>query len=182
MKPISKSQEKLLASGQVLFMRYGVRKTTVEEICLEASLSKMTFYKYFKNKMELVEIIRDRLVNEGFNHFDRINKKNIPFAEKIELMSRWRVEFFGRFNREFLDEVIQIEKVNGIFRDRFLENMRKAQDDGEIRRDLSIELIWLVTEKLREISREGIWKRIFEDYGSYQDQLRTIIFKGILTD
>lgn len=182
MSRLNRSREKLIASGNTLFMKYGVRKTTVEDICIEASLSKMTFYKYFRNKAELVAIVRDRLLDEGFNRFDEINEQSIPFAEKVDLMSRWRLDFFGRFNRDFLEEVIQIETVNGIFRDRFMENMRKAQDDGEIRPDVSVEFIWLVSEKLRELSREGTWKEIFDDYAAYQDQVRTIIFKGILVD
>ena len=38
---------------------------TVEEVCREAAVSKMTFYKYFQNKVELVRTIRDNWVEEG---------------------------------------------------------------------------------------------------------------------
>lgn len=175
------SKESIIDAANTLFMKYGVKKTTVEDICREASLSKMTFYKYFRNKKELVQILREGLINRGFDRFDEINERDLSFAEKVELMSRWRLEFLSSFNREFLEEVIQLHKVNEVFRERFLDNMRQAQKKGEIRKDLNVELIWLVTEKLREISRDGSWKEVIEDYATYQDQVRAIIFKGILS-
>lgn len=174
------SRDKLLEAGTSLFMKYGVRKTSVEEICRKADLSKMTFYKYFRNKNELVAAIRERLLDKGFHQFDQINKRELPFAEKVELMSRWRMEFLSPFNRDFLEEVIRIESLNDLYRDKFLKNMREAQNKGEIRSDIKVELLWLVSEKMREISREGMWKEFFDDYATYQDQIRTIFFKGVL--
>ena len=42
--------ERLLESGAKLFGRYGLRKTTVEEITRDAGISKGSFYRFFESK------------------------------------------------------------------------------------------------------------------------------------
>jgi TetR/AcrR family transcriptional regulator, cholesterol catabolism regulator len=39
--------------AEPLFERFGYRKTTVEDVCREAGISKRTFYEQFKNKADL---------------------------------------------------------------------------------------------------------------------------------
>ncbi|UCD39298.1 MAG: helix-turn-helix transcriptional regulator, partial [Fidelibacterota bacterium] len=78
-----------MRTAEHLFSRFGARRVTVEEICREANVSKMTFYKYFPNKVELVRTIRDNWEEEGFMRFDEINAMDLPFPEKIDLMTRW---------------------------------------------------------------------------------------------
>ena len=54
----SKKIGQLVTTAQELMMRHGIHRVTVEEICSDANISKMTFYKYFKNKIELTKSIK----------------------------------------------------------------------------------------------------------------------------
>ncbi len=177
----SKKREQIVSTAETLFSRFGAKRVTVEEICREASVSKMTFYKYFPNKIELVRNIRDRWVKEGFAKFDEINALDIPFPEKINLMTRWKVEFFPRVNAEFIRELVSMDDVVEEVKRRFLRNIADAQEKGEIRSDIHPELLWIVTEKLYDLIKEGSWKRVFSDFSEFQVQIRTLIFFGRLT-
>lgn len=42
------------------FDRFSIRKTTIEDICRAAGVSRPVFYKYFKNKRELILFIAGR--------------------------------------------------------------------------------------------------------------------------
>jgi hypothetical protein len=64
---------------------------------------------------------------------------------------------------------------------RFLNNLKDARDNGEIRDDIDPEFLWLVTEKLSELVKEGTWKSVFTDFSQYQYQARTLIFYGLLS-
>ena len=97
-------------------------------------------------------------------------------------MSTWRVEFFSSLQREFLDQIIEMKDFKKEYMNRFIANIMIAQKTGELRKELSPELIALVTEKMREITLTEQWRDIFSDYATYQDQLRTIMFFGMLTD
>jgi len=48
--PAADTRERIVATAQGLFARFGLRKTTMEEIVRRANVAKGTFYKYFSNK------------------------------------------------------------------------------------------------------------------------------------
>ena len=174
-------QEKIFESAVALFSRHGARRVTVEEICRTAGVSKMTFYKHFANKTELVRSIRDVWMDEGFQKYDEINALDLPFPDKIQLMTRWKAEFASRINAEFIREMVSLDDVMEEVKSRFLANISAAQEMGEIRPDLNLEFLWMVLEKIGELVSEGRWKEVFEDFAQYQQQLRTLIFFGLLT-
>ncbi|MBI9049707.1 MAG: TetR/AcrR family transcriptional regulator [Anaerolineaceae bacterium] len=178
----NKKRNELLETGKQLFLKHGVKRISVEEICSVANVSKATFYKYFKNKDELLRTIRDNLMDIGFSKFDEINKLELRYSQKVNLMSKWRIEFFKSIQGEFLDEIIEKSEFKREYLTRFIQNIKIAQENGEIRKEVSPELIALVTEKLREITLQENWKDIYNDYATYQDEMRTLLFFGMLTD
>jgi AcrR family transcriptional regulator len=177
----SRKREQIIRTAEGLFSRFGAKRVTVEEVCREAGVSKMTFYKYFPNKVELVRSIRDNWVEEGFRKFDEINAMEIPFPQKINLMTRWKVEFSSRVKAEFIRELVSIADVMDRAKHRYLRNITNAQKKREIRSDINPEFLWIVTEKLYELVKEESWRSVFSDFNQFQQQLRTLIFFGLLT-
>jgi AcrR family transcriptional regulator len=183
----SKRTRRSIKRGQIvnaakqLFSDFGSRRVTVEEICREAGASKMTFYKYFPNKVGLVRSIRDEWVADGFRKFDEINAMEIPFPEKINLMTRWKVEFTSRVNAKFIRELVSIDDVMDQAKHRFLNNIADAQKNGDIRSDIKPEFLMLVVDKVYELAAEDRWKSVFSDFGQFQEQVRALIFFGLLT-
>jgi len=178
---LSKKREQIVPTAESLFSRFGAKRVTVEEVCREAGVSKMTFYKYFPNKVELVRSIRDEWVEEGFKKFDEIKSMDLPFPEKINLMTRWKVEFTSRVNAEFIRELVSTDDVIAQVKRRYLNNITDAQKKGEIRSDIDPEFLWLVVEKLGELVKEESWKSVFSELSQYQRQLRTLLWYGLLT-
>jgi AcrR family transcriptional regulator len=179
-KQFKKTQ--LVDAARGLFFKHGVKRVTVKEICDKANVSKVTFYKYFNNKLEIAKYIGNELTKLGFARFDEINELDLSFPEKIDLMTQWRIEFFAQMSSEFIEEIIDLEGVYAEIKQRYLEKIKAAQEKGEIRKEISVELIWLVTEKLNELVKEGSWKSIFSDYSQFQQQLRKLYFYGLLED
>jgi AcrR family transcriptional regulator len=177
----SRKREQIIRTAEGLFSRFGAKRVTVEEVCREAGVSKMTFYKYFPNKVELVRSIRDNWVEEGFRKFEEINAMEIPFPQKINLMTRWKVEFSSRVKAEFIRELVSIADVMDRAKRRYLRNITNAQKKREIRSDINPEFLWIVTEKLYELVKEESWRSVFSDFNQFQQQLQTLIFFGLLT-
>lgn len=69
-------------TSRELFWKHGFRRVTIQEICEKAGVSKMTFYKYFPNKIELAKTIFTNEVEEGTEKFNRLIEEDIPVAEK----------------------------------------------------------------------------------------------------
>ncbi|MEX1378244.1 MAG: helix-turn-helix domain-containing protein [Eubacteriales bacterium] len=179
----SEKYNSLVDTAKRLFFKYGVKRVTVEEICTESNVSKMTFYKFFKNKTELAVQIRDQLTEEGFAKFDEINKRDISFMEKIDLTTAWRIEFASSMTEEFMNDIMDLEYIHNqqeAIKNRYLSNIKKAQEKGEINPDLSTEVIWYVTQKFNEFAKEAYEKKLFENNAQMQTQLREIYFYGLV--
>src|SRR6478672_2222756 len=51
---VDAARQRLLDAGEACIDRYGLAKTTVEDIATEAKVSRATIYRYFDNRDELV--------------------------------------------------------------------------------------------------------------------------------
>lgn len=56
----SEKHESILAAAERLFVRYGFKKTTIEDVAAEAGVGKGTIYSYFRGKEELLLAYSDR--------------------------------------------------------------------------------------------------------------------------
>ena len=85
------TRNRLLAAGRELFARYGLRKTTVEELAHAAGIAKGTFYLIFPSKEALYgqvlfqEITRmtARLVERSFQATDDMREALVRFQEEL---------------------------------------------------------------------------------------------------
>ncbi|NLN47656.1 MAG: TetR/AcrR family transcriptional regulator, partial [Clostridiales bacterium] len=179
-RPASQKSRKLIDTARTLFFKHGVKRVTIEEICEKADVSKVTFYRYFNNKEDIVRQIRDELMTAGFSKYDEIIARDIPFPEKIDEMTKWRVAFISQMNSEFIEDIVPFEDTIAEMKKRFMKNIMNAQEKGEVRQDLSPGLIWLAAEKLYEIALDGRWKDAVPDFNELHRQLRTMYIHGLL--
>ena len=140
----------------------------------------MTFYKHFRNKVDLVRNIHDELVERGFSTFDEINSRDIPFPEKIDAMGLWKQQYMSRLNAGFFEQMLDVRHTMAEYKRRYLSNIRTAQQMGELRADVDAEIVWLFVERAGEILRDGGWKAVCSDLGDAQRQLRTMLWYGLL--
>lgn len=63
-------QKEIINSASVLFQKYGIKKTTMEDIAGGASMGKSTLYYYFKSK----NAVYDGVLRDEFNEFQEIVK------------------------------------------------------------------------------------------------------------
>lgn len=77
--------QKILTAGKTLFWKHGINRVSVKEICAYAGVSKMTFYRFFDNKLDLVKTILDLIFEKSITDYNEIMAKNIAFYEKVKL-------------------------------------------------------------------------------------------------
>jgi AcrR family transcriptional regulator len=104
MKTENKKYRKLIDTGKELFFRHGIKRVTIEEICEKSDVSKMTFYKHFSNKRDMVIKILDELIDEGYNKYNAIFEKEIPFIEKIKTVIEFKLEAASEYSQAFIEE------------------------------------------------------------------------------
>jgi len=181
-------QAQLVLTGWDLFNIYGIKKVSVEEICRTAGTSKVTFYKYFKNKIALLEFIFEELNAVGQKSFEIIMKSSVPMVDKLnhiivmkETATTWIspvfYEDFRKGDNE-LEEFITISNKRGY------EMMRKffikGQKDGEIDQDMSVDFMIHMIQTLTVASLSDSIKNIYgADLVSLSRDFMNFIFFGI---
>jgi len=76
-------QNKIIKSANNLFSQLGYKKTTIDDIAKESSLSVSTIYKHFKNKEDIifeVAVIESELINK---ELQQIIKKELSGTDKL---------------------------------------------------------------------------------------------------
>ena len=94
----------ILSTAEDLFQRFGFKRITIEEICAKANVSKMTFYKYFPNKNELIKHLMNSWLKQIEKTINEFEGMDIPFTEKIKTLLRLKQESSDKLSKEFLAE------------------------------------------------------------------------------
>ena len=62
---LTESHRRFFEAAEPLFVRYGFKKTTVEDVCRAAGKSKRTFYDLFKDKPDLLLQLLEAIINQS---------------------------------------------------------------------------------------------------------------------
>lgn len=154
-----KSYQSILRSANELFMKFGMKKVSVEEICKNAPVSKMTFYRMFKNKRELVIELLDSIFSKGFADYKNIMGQEITFSEKIKQVILLKHESVEDISTDFITEIYQsgdaeLQKIVENYTKNSTQEMHKdftkAQKEGWIRNDIKIDSIFYFLNLIHE--------------------------------
>lgn len=177
MKHPPKKYRDILATGKVLFWKHGFRRVTVEEICQESGASKMTFYKYFPNKVELAKSILDKLFRESMDEFSKLMHSDIPFEKKMELQIKMKSEGTKDISEEFVKDIYgdPESELFDYWRGKAEETIqvvvelyREAQIKGDIRQDIKIDFILYMINKTFEFVNDD---ELISKYDSMQEMI-----------
>ncbi len=148
---------KLLETGRNLFWKHGFRRVSVDEICREAEVSKMTFYRCFENKIDLAKKIYTKIVNQGIIKFNAIMAEDIPSAEKLKRIITLKMEGTDEISREFITDFYTsndtglksfVEELTRESWDEVINRFRIAQEKGWFRKDFKPEFLLYITQHL----------------------------------
>ncbi len=86
-------REALVEAGREHFLRYGLRKTKVEELARAAGIAKGTFYHFFESKEDLCMEIFDREENAMREEVEEILSRQRDAAEALRAVLAYALEF-----------------------------------------------------------------------------------------
>ena len=166
----SKKYEDILVAAHEKFWKYGFRRVTIEEICVQAKTSKMTFYRFFPNKTELAKAVFDTEFEKGVSRFKSLLADDTPAADKLRNMLLMKLEGSTDISREFLHDFYgnpelglsaHIKQKNKLFRDELIEDIRIAQQKGIFRNDFNAEFFLLLAGKVSEMINDESLLKLF---------------------
>lgn len=135
-KKIMEPKERIQAKADELFMQYGIRSVSMDDIAAQLAMSKKTLYQFFSDKDELVDAVVDKELKRGqcdcmecrssardavdeifltmekiADHFRNMNPMVIHDLEKFHAAAYQK---FLKHKNEFLLDVIRKNMERGI--------------------------------------------------------------------
>ncbi len=181
--------QQIITTAKDLFWKFGIKRVTIEEICLEASVSKMTFYKHFKNKMELIKYLINHITDKTMMQYREIMNSDIPFTEKViktldlkmEQTTDMSNEFFNDYVRYADSEMIDLlqQKRNEMM-DSILNDYIEAQKMGDIRKDIKPEFILYFLNQSVEMIKDEQLEKMYDNPQDMIMEFTNFFFYGVL--
>jgi len=97
-------------AAEPLLLRYGFRKTTVEEICHAAGASKRTFYELFRDKTDLLMQMLNCMVSDALVRWRASMDASMTTEDKLESYLTG-YEAFGRAHPVFQECMHEAEPL-----------------------------------------------------------------------
>ncbi len=98
-------RSQILSTGKELFWKFGFKRVTIEEICREARVSKMTFYKYFQNKQELAVNIMDEVFEDNLVKIRKIDNEHESAEKTFKKFLQLKSEASEGISEEFIKDL-----------------------------------------------------------------------------
>lgn len=172
-----------------LFYKYGIRRVTIEEICKESRVSKMTFYKFFKNKIDLALEILKQMFDDGEKKYRDLMDEEISFEAKINKSVQLKFEGSKELSAEFVKEIYDHsypelfeywESRREKMLQMVLDDYSEAQKKGWMRKDIKPEFIIYINNKFTEMASDPTLQNMYDDMRGLIMELTNLFFYGIL--
>lgn len=106
----AQTRQIILDSAIELFMKYGVNKVTIDDICNNCELTKGSFYYYFPSKDYIVTMS----VNSGLDKYIAENyffDKKLPFKEQLINLNLCAFNYFKKIGKE-ITKASYVSQIN----------------------------------------------------------------------
>jgi len=158
------SYERIVRAAYMCFERYGVERTSIEDIAREAGVTRPTVYRYFRGKMQIVDLIsaeESRKVNaEVRKRLVRGQKFEDLVTDALLLIVRIAIEnpYVRRIlaYREFEAEAESgTSELHRMHREWWGPLLEHAAERGELATDLDIDeiLVWITLSQRMLLTR-----------------------------
>jgi AcrR family transcriptional regulator len=181
----------ILNTSKELFWKYGFRRVTINEICREAKTSKMTFYRFFPNKVEVARSVFDMVADEGLQKFTEILKEESSPSEKMKRMLQLKSDGTANISSEFLNDFYSnpelglapyIEEKTKMLWVNTLQLFKEGQNEGWIRDNMNVEFMFLFMLKSTTLINDKEVLKLFSSPQELIMELANMFVYGISPD
>ncbi|HZY79502.1 MAG TPA: TetR/AcrR family transcriptional regulator [Cyclobacteriaceae bacterium] len=143
-------KDKILRGAEELFLKYGVRSVSMDDIARHLSISKKTIYQYFVDKDEIVTQVTQGHLTMTKTGFDALTG-----ASKNALDELMRIQMYMKKNMQDLNPsllfdlkkyhpkawTLWMEHKNKDIRESVVRNLKQGMEEGLYRTNLNPEIL-----------------------------------------
>ena len=141
---------KIVDNVSKLFLDYGIRGVTMDDIAHRLAMSKKTLYEFFNDKKELVEAVLNRARCEMEDHFNGMKESKLNAMEELFHFYELQIQMIRSNKPAFLYDLkkyypdlygkFQGFKHEAIYNN-VISNLKKGIEEGLYRKDINPDII-----------------------------------------
>jgi len=186
------TREKILEGTEGLFMKYGIRSVTMDDIARHLSVSKKTLYQHFADKDELVYKMSELYLERSFRQYDQIAQTSINSIEELSKISACIKHDLENLNPSMLYDLqkyhpkswaLYTEHKVKIISQSVMRNIRQGISDGYYRPEINAEIMAITRLILIEAAfNPELFPKDRFNFVEVQTQLFELFVHGMCTE
>lgn len=186
-----KLKEQILIETTDLFMRYGIRSVTMDDIAQHMSVSKKTLYQLFKDKEDIIMLVMKQHFQRHMNEINDIHDSCSNAIEELHKISGYVRKQIRAINQgviydlqKYYKEIwnVYLELNRNIFFKSLLKSINWGIKEGNFREDINPEILTILRIEEVNISFDSnIYPEDKYNLPKIHEQLYSHFVYGILT-
>jgi AcrR family transcriptional regulator len=182
-------KQKIEQVAKELFLKYGFKKVTVDEICRKAHVSRKTYYTFYENKNALVLYIVDEISRQSLQDFSALIDGPGSFAEKMSKAMELKFEFSKSMSMEFIADIFDptATEIMKYWKNVMQESMlllmnflKDGQLKGEMNPDLNLNFVLWFYSKMSDMLKAPEALSMFSNVEEFVKQVTQVLVFGIM--
>jgi AcrR family transcriptional regulator len=185
-------KEKIQKGAEELFMRYGVRSISMDDIARHLTVSKKTLYQHFADKEDIVTMTCKGHLDRNAGEFESIRKNARNAIEELVQLSVCLKRNMQDMNPSLLFDLqkyhpkawkVWLNHKNKFIRESVVRNLKQGIEEGYFRADMDPEVIASVRLEMVQLAfNEEIFPREKFRLPEVQMQIFDHFVSGLLTE
>ncbi len=185
------SKEQIIQTAEGLFMSYGIRSVTMDDISRKIAISKKTIYQFYRDKDEIVCLVTKRVLRKERDKMMSIKAESEDAIHEIFMVSQYLRKHTQEVNPSILFDLqkyhpnawkIYLDFKENVFIDAMKATLHRGITEGYFRSDIDIDI--LAQLRIMEIQMAGdndIYPQDKFDFRKVIIQLFEHFMQGVLT-
>ncbi|MFZ5968667.1 MAG: TetR/AcrR family transcriptional regulator [Bacillota bacterium] len=178
---------RLMEKAEELFMKYGYKRVSVDDIAAEAGISKMTIYKYFPSKEDLFTEIMLRMIEKHGKIMEYELKDIASSIDKMEYLFSYGAKAASEYSVILVKDIMEMpfvyEKALAYKKERMMclweRILKEGIEKGELRK-MDLEFISTFLLDLADIFRKPYYLNEEKGMGWMVENLYDLLKYGLL--
>ena len=183
---------KILQGATELFMRYGIRSVSMDNIAGHLGVSKKTLYQYFKDKDEMVLSVTKAHIENDLKELDEIGKSAKNSVEELVKLSTCLKENFRDMNPSLLFDLekyhreawdVWLDYTNNFIKGQIQRSLTQGKEEGYFRTEVDTNVMATMRIETIQLAFDpSLFPKDQYELTDVQMQIFEHFFYGIFTD
>lgn len=143
-------RDKIIRGAEDLFMKYGIRSISMDDIARHLSVSKKTLYQHFTDKEDIVTLTCRAHLERNSREFDSIKTQSRNAIEELANISTCLKRIMENMNPSLLFDLqkyhprawaVWLDHKHHFIRESVVSNLKQGIEEGYFRPELNVEII-----------------------------------------